>query len=330
MGPWSWLFGGKSGVAPQNAPSPVGDADDNGFLSNIVDIPSHKFMGLSAKSPNNRFTIAWADGGPDQSRIGRYVLLDRSHVVAEGKLARPNDGKVANNGVFILNDWGSIETLSGTFRAYRPDGKLILKRQFKANLYNNGLSQDGRLAVCQTANSSDENDSARLTIFDLDKGVEVACFAPPSGWASAYSFPTDGQTVELHYRDRGQYAYRLNGEFIDRQKWIDDGLRAGDLYLIESLFADCGRKPREEMARHFLEAVKAGLLAKRNADPRTQARLIRIAGECFDSQGAADLALTWYDKALALDPKIGVKRRASALRKGAEKIKAISDRVQPQ
>jgi hypothetical protein len=305
-------------------------AGDNGLLSNVVDIPSRKFMGLSAKSPNNRFTIAWADGGPDQSRVGRYLLLDQGRVVAEGKLARPNDGKVANNGVFILNDWGSIETLSGTFRAYRPDGRPILKRRFKANLYNNGLSQDGRLAVCQTANSSDENDSARLTIFDLDKGVELACFAPPSGWASGYSFPADGQTIELHYPRGGQYAYGLNGDFIDRQKWIDDGLRAGDIYLIESLFAESGRKPTEEMTHRLLEAIKFGLTAKQNADRKTQARLMRVAGECFDSQGAATLALTWYDRALALDPKIGVKRRAIALRKAAENKKAIYDGVQPQ
>jgi hypothetical protein len=35
-------------------------------------------------------------------------------------LASP-DGKVEDNGVFILSDWGSIETLNGTFAAFCPD-----------------------------------------------------------------------------------------------------------------------------------------------------------------------------------------------------------------
>jgi hypothetical protein len=75
-------------------------------------------------------------------------------------LASP-DGKVEDNGVFILSDWGSIETLNGTFAAFCPDGKPILSRKLKANLFNNGLSPDGRWAVCQTANAPSD-DSGRL------------------------------------------------------------------------------------------------------------------------------------------------------------------------
>lgn len=53
---------------------------------------------------------------------GGWILLDAGKVIAEGGMQRPNDGKVANNGTHVLNDWGTLETPSGTFAAFAPDG----------------------------------------------------------------------------------------------------------------------------------------------------------------------------------------------------------------
>src|SRR3546814_4600282 len=82
-------------------------------------------------------------------------------------MERPNDGKVADDGTFILNDWGSRDALAGTFMAFARDGRPILKRDYAANRLNNGLSPDGGLAVCQTANAPGSPDSSLLTVFDL-------------------------------------------------------------------------------------------------------------------------------------------------------------------
>ena len=44
-------------------------------------------------------------------RAGAAIIFSiEGRIVAEGKMPRPNNGKVADNGVFILNDWGAIET----------------------------------------------------------------------------------------------------------------------------------------------------------------------------------------------------------------------------
>jgi hypothetical protein len=172
------LFGKKD----EEAAPPASDADDGlSFGKDFITIPSHDFYGFSSRSPNGRYAIAWLDGGPDQSRRGRWLFLDGEKVVAQGKMARPNDGKIADNGVFILNDCGAIETLSGTLKAFGPDGKSIFSRKFKANLFNNGLSPDGRWAVCQTCNS-DDDDAGKLFLFDLGQGAELCSWAPESGW----------------------------------------------------------------------------------------------------------------------------------------------------
>ena len=182
MGLLRALFGKKE----EEAAPPARDA---GFGKGFVTIPSHDFYGFSSRSPNGRYAVAWLDGGPDQSRRGRWLFLDGEQVVAKGAMPRPNDGKVADNGVFILNDWGAIETLSGTLKAFGPDGKSIFARKFKANLFNNGLSSDGRWAACQTCNS-DHEDAGKLFLFDLVQGTELSSWAPESGWANGYSpFP---------------------------------------------------------------------------------------------------------------------------------------------
>ena len=47
--------------------------------------------------------------------MSRYLLLEGSAVTIEGRIQRPNDGKVADNGAFILNDWMFGDALQSTF-----------------------------------------------------------------------------------------------------------------------------------------------------------------------------------------------------------------------
>ncbi|WP_347338884.1 tetratricopeptide repeat protein [Bradyrhizobium nanningense] len=59
--------------------------------------------------------------------------------------------------------------------------------------------------------------------------------------------------------------------------------------------------------------VALGKLGAR--DDRTRARLLRSRGTCLEALADLKEALACYDKALSLDPKVGVKRRADSLRK---------------
>lgn len=63
-------------------------------------------------------------------------------------MPRPNDGKVANNGVFILDDWGAVETLSRTFAAFSRDGSRRLDRMGDAQTDLVCIARSVRLACC--------------------------------------------------------------------------------------------------------------------------------------------------------------------------------------
>jgi len=231
-------------------------------------------------------------------------------------MERPNHGKVADNGLFILNDWRFFSNhLRGTFYAFNPVGEPIIRQPFKANLFNNGISHDGRFAVCQTCNSGDERDSSVLAVFDLKNGREFARWRPESGWANAYRFTQDGVHVVLEYPQKASLAYTLAGEFVDREKWLDNSIARGEAYIIERTLREAGKNPAPEFVDRLLAGLQVALSSTRDDDPRGKAYVLRLKGECLDARQDPVNALLHFDAALALNPKVGSRKRAEQIRK---------------
>lgn len=325
MGLLGWLFGAKPRPDERNSkPQQAKTVEVRESLPSILQIPALDFFGLYSRSRNGRYTLVWRDGagsrgGSRDSGEGRYVLLDGKKLVADGRMQRPNDGKVADNGTFIFNDWRFSSDLNGTFWAFRSDGSLILSRSFSANLFNNGLSAEGTLACCQTCNSASE-DSGILAIFDLVAGKEISTFSAESGWANNYEFPPGSGTVRLHYaNDGGAFDYTVTGEFIDRDKWISTRLESGDLRIVKRSMEEVGNRPAPGLAKRLIAAVDIGLRHQNWRDSNSQAFGWRLRGEILEGTGAVAEALQSYEKALALNPKVGIKRRVEQLKKSRSK-----------
>lgn len=321
MGIMDWIKGASGKAAAPTDTKAKSATARYEITGRLIFINGRDFVGAYSRSPNGRYLLAWRDandagtrGGARSNGHGRFILIEDEAIVAEGRVERPNDGKVADNGVFILNDWLFFsERLEGVFLAFQRDGAPILSRRFEANLFNNGLSADGRLAVCQTCNA-DGIDGNKLTIFDLEAPAELASVTPESGWARDYVFPADHQTIELSYDDDIRLAYDLNGTFLDRPRWITAGLAKGDVYLIQRLMTQAGVTPEPSERAGWIQGLTVAL-AKSSGDARLRALAFKLRGTCYDQSDAAEEALADFDAALALDSKIGVKRRADALRR---------------
>lgn len=316
-----WFRGSDRRPAEAAAPAKAPNTCRYEISGSLIFINGRDFVGSYSRSPNGQFLLAWRDandagthGGARPSGHGRYVLIEGDAIIAEGRAERPNDGKVADNGVFILNDWLFYsEALEGVFLAFHKDGSPILSRRFAANLFNNGLSEDGRIAVCQTCNAAGA-DSSKMTIFELEAAAEVASFSPESGWARAYAFPADHQTIQLCYEGDTRFSYDLSGEFVDRPRWIAAGLAKGDVYLIQRLMAEAGDALDTPDAAAFIGGLTTSL-GDKTTDPRLRALAFKLRGTCHARLDADGEALSDFDAALAIDPKIGVKRRADVLRR---------------
>lgn len=279
----------------------------------IVSVPELDFVGERATSANGRFTLLWrdrywADGEPV---TGRYLLIDGDAVVVDQRMERPQDGKIADDGTFILNDWGDSQALSGTFHAFRADGSPIISRLYSANLLNNGLSRDGRLAVCQTCNAPGSEDSSVLTVFDLAGGAMLAAWTAESGWANGDEFPEGGDRVRMVRGDRPPLDYSLTGEFLGRRLWLEDEVRRGTLHVIRKTLGE-GEAGTGLSADDLRAGVRHALA---DEDTRFEAEAWRLLGEIEESAGNASAALDAYNRALAVNAKIGVAKRAAALRK---------------
>jgi len=312
----SWLKGEKP------APAAGIEIRDSGGLS-FITVQSPSFYGSCERSANGRYIVAWRDGNDEGTHggartegKGRYLLIDNDRVVADGRMERPNDGHVADNGCFVLNDWRFFTNqLRGTFYAFRPDGSEILRQKFRANLYNCGIARDGHFACCQTANSDSEKDSSVLAIFDLEKGNEFARWRPESGCASRYAFSDDGAHILLSYNQGPPLRYTFAGAFVDRGLWIDSSLERGDLYMIERVIKETHSKPQGAFARRLIACIDTGLATVPANDPRTRGFGLKLRATCLDGVEEWAEALAAYEAALALDPKLGVKRRIDQLRK---------------
>lgn len=327
---FDWLFKRQSKPGVSCVTLPANDAvpSRTSPRSEFIEIPSRRFFGEAVRSTNGRYTLAWRDanstgtqGGARKSGRGRYLLLDGKQVISDGSIARPNDGRVANNGTFILNDWGLGEGLGGTFVACDRSGQRLITCRFKANLFNNGLSQDGTLAVCQTCNAYDSDDGSKLALFDLTNGKELGRWIPESGWADSYSFPRPG-VIQLEYTKLGVFCYSWSGEFLDRENWQDARLTRGDygsaMGMVEEILKSDSDVQPAAVLRFFrcLDRIEKSIPM---SDSKTRARARKLRGQCFECEANFEEALRCYQEALALDPRVGAKRRVDQLIKQLQK-----------
>jgi len=292
--------------------------DIDEFGHGLVSISALDFIGHQAKSPNGRYRLIWADRSPDGLRGGNretghgcWSLLLDDRIVSSGNLERPQEGKVADNGTFILHDWMFGEGLHGRFMAYDSRGELLVAQQYTANLTSNSVATDGRYAICQTANAPGSADSCRYMLFDLGAGREIARWEVETGWAEGYEWDCDAGRVFICMKEGERVAYDFKGAMVDRKGWQLRRIAAGDLSVIKDIMSS-----QEPLGDDMRKDLKGGLArAAREGEIWSQARAFRLLGELHESEGEPEKAIKAYDDALLIDPKVGVARRVEKLRK---------------
>lgn len=286
---------------------------------NLCTIDDIDFVGRFSLSPSGRYRLIWSDrdpathtGGARASGHGMWSLLDNDCPILEGRLERPADGQVADNGTFIISDALFEDALAARLHAFRVDGSPILSRDLAANLANCAVSAEGCLAICQTANAPGSPDSCRYILFDLGEGGEIASWENETGWASGYAFDIPSGLVYLIDGNGDQVAYGLDGQMLDRPGWESSRISRGNLAAIRAVF-ERERTAGGEAA--FADLVTGCDVAIARRDIYDHAPALRLRGEILEHVGDLPGALAAFDEALALDPQIGVSRRADGLRR---------------
>lgn len=301
------------------------------FSDQFVCIDELGFFGSFRTSPSGEWCICWSDsdhefnsgrGGYRTSGKGLYLLYNKSQdkVYSKGMLARPSSAHVANNGVFCVEDWGFGAELRSSIHVFSSNGSYLFEKNFSANIFNSGISENGLYIVCQTANNPNSSDGNIFTAFDILAQQQIFSVCPITGWAEGYDFDELNKKIGVVVRGMGTYCYDMRGNFIDLDKYEKDQLNS-NRYEVVLLKAQQILKDSEldrTTAEIIINASDRGL----SLLPKDEFHYSSWAAMAYKSKGLAyefldqkQLALDSFDEALRLDPKIGIKRKADKLRK---------------
>ena len=294
------------------------------FSEDFIQIDAIDFWGFYTKSESKEWAICWKDsdsetrtGGYRESGHGRYVLYNcaENKVVLEGVVERPNALHVANTGHFSVEDWLFGSGLKGVFYVFSPEGNAIIKKRLKSNIYNSGLSSNGKLAVCQTANNPKSEDGNTLSAFDVEKGMELFSIHPATSWAESYEFSEDNQYVIVVMQGIGKFRYDRQGNFLDADNFLKARLNCQDYSQILLAVEDEVARLSTDNAQTFWEAVSRARALGADKDTSWKAVALKLQGIISEQMGNSEEAIKSYQEALKLNPKIGIKRRLDSLLK---------------
>jgi hypothetical protein len=303
---------------------------DFSFTVGLLEIPSLGFIGQHAYSPNMQFLFGWQDadyrtlgsghyrGGARSSGPGRVVMLHGEKIVWSRDIERPNDGAVSDNGYSIVNDWRLGEGLKGTFYAFAPDGGVLVRENFGANLFTDGIAMDGRAAWCTTLASDVDEDSNKLVAFSLVQLGQKLRIPRPRLEILGIRLIEDGvelqtETVAYRYEWSGHLINSAEAQRAEEQAIYDSGSCFELLALAERKTAGCPPRKMTTASRAWLESLLKRITEKYDAGSSVAARAERLLGEIALNCGEKQNAVAHFQNALKLDPRVGVKRLLGAL-----------------
>lgn len=264
------------------------------------------------------YRLGWMEYISEGEKAAKFLLIEKNEIILSGKMIRPMEGKVATNGTFILSDWHSEDEYGGIFYVIRKDGVVIVQCKVKANLGNTGISDDGNYAVCQTWNSPiSPEDSNKLFFFDLTKPVLVWSCEPEPGQADSIRFDNKNKILFLDYNNGKSYQYDYDGHFLDSEKWQKDRADNANGYelltIADELIESIGNSASDiDQFNEAFSIIKKAL--EKGVSEYTQSTVYRQLGEIYMKFNKNSEAIKHFEKALSLNPKIGLKKILAKLK----------------
>lgn len=189
-------------------------------------------------------------------------------------------------------------------------------REFTANILTSGISRHGKYAFCATANSPTDHGN-KVFLFDLVNGVEMYSATPKAGWPDSYEVDeSTGELVAL-FKDMGSFRYDIHGQFVDADQIGDANLSSSRydriILAAEKILGE--GDVTDERIQEVLTAVQLARSLGADENPAWKPTALKVQGLAHEQLGQYPEAVQVYEEALALNGKIGVKRRLASVSK---------------
>ena len=276
------------------------------------------------RSPNGRFLVGAADGHHEGDRLksGKVVLVDlqQGQICFHKSLKRARNPWVSDEGLVTAENWLSWGgPLGGEVVAFQPSGERAWKRSYKANVYGTHLSGDGRHLLISTCNSDHAPHSGKTWLVEAGTGTDLWCrdgFGAVRFKGSTPVVGTEGDressTNEFFPLDEtGQPP----GAFEAARRAASDRRNRGQPWWV---FSKVDGALKEESSAEELQSLLPlidEMEGKHELDDKSRAKAHRARGEIAERAGDLQQAYDWWSRALEEDPKVGIKRRHTALGK---------------
>lgn len=284
------------------------------YENTIEDIAG--FYGSEEYSPNKVFCVSYCDGHyeNDSWQNGEVALIKDKTLLFRKEIQRPNDCHVSNNGIVICCDWQNSDALTGTFLIFDTTGEQIFSKKTSANLNACAISGNSKVALFETLNSNTE-DSDSIFIVDIEQKIIIQKLERPSSFNKAI-IDTDNKLIKLI--DHRGFIFEINfkGKQTNKDDYENQIVTKGSVHDRLSLYSDIPDEVKLKEEK-YLELLTKALTDSNAPYSFGKDKIYRMIGEYYNANGDTEKTIENWDKAMQVNPKIGVKRKLETLKRKA-------------
>lgn len=288
--------------------------EDKGFIqANNSNEDLVGFYGTEQFSPNKMFCVVYSRGYYENDKWidGHFAVVHDKKLLFKKRIARPNDCYVSNNGISICCDWLNTNNLEGQFTVFNHTGEQIFQKKTTANLGFGSISDDGKIAIFETYNSKTE-DSNQIFLIDIENCTVLNKFDRPYSFVKA-QIDTEKSIIELIDNKKFIYKIDYSGNQTNKVEYELQILEKGSIY--DKLYF-YSKKPDDEKYQDnsYLHTLTKAIKDKDANHSFGLDRIYRLIGEYHKANGDFERTIENWEKAIEINPKVGVKRQLEKLK----------------
>lgn len=282
------------------------------FSEKLVQIEELDFMGNFVSSQNTTLRLAW-----ENKMYGRVIRFYENQIWWQRTFIRPFETAISNDGFIVVNDGlsqGGDGTLQGKFYIVLPNGEILFEEKFSANLGICGITENQHFAWCETYNSNISEDSSKFYVYLVKEQKKL--FKVDIISHHIESVISSESSLTIFTKDCGKCIYDLSGNLLNQrevdifvEKRLIESDSPWDLQRLIEIKID-KREISAMSENEFAYIYQLSVIAsnKMKEYPNPNAQLERRIGEMLLARNRNKEAIQHFQKALALNPKVGIKK----------------------
>lgn len=271
------------------------------------------FYGTKKYSKNKEYCVQFCDGHEENGKWknGELALLKNNTLLFKKSLQRPHDCIVTNEGIVICSDWLNTSSLTGKFIVLNSFGEEIFSKKTTANIGSSAISNDSKIAIFETHNS-ESTDGDKIFIIDIENRGLYKKFDKIVSFKKA-TIQNEINIIKLQDYRGFIIEIDFNGNQTNKEDFENQVLKKGTIQDKIYLYQD---KPESEKFNdvNYLNILNNALNDEDAKYSFGLDQIYRKLGEYYESNNQIEKAIETWEKAIELNPKVGIKRKLEILK----------------